>query len=77
MPASHIEHSVTAQLALPVPPILRMALNALSPRRHVRPDLLFSQRRNSGSEPRHQKQPEPTNQRIECSAPRLPASGDR
>ena len=32
---------MTATLALPVPPILRMALNDLCPLRRVRPDLPF------------------------------------
>jgi hypothetical protein len=45
-PASHIEASVTALLALPVPPILRMAWNDSCPRRRVRPDLPFIRRRN-------------------------------
>jgi hypothetical protein len=45
-PASHIEASVTAPLALSLPPILRMALNSPRPRRRVRSDLPFNRRPN-------------------------------
>jgi len=42
--AIHIEASVTAPLALPVPPILQLALNDQCPRRPVRFDLPFNRR---------------------------------
>jgi hypothetical protein len=43
-PACHFEASVTSPLALSVPPIMRMALNELFPRRRVRSDLPFNLR---------------------------------
>jgi hypothetical protein len=43
-PASHIGAGMTAPLALCVPPIMRMALNELFPRRRVRFDLPFNLR---------------------------------
>jgi hypothetical protein len=60
-----------------MPPILRMALNDLCPRRRVRPDLPFNRRPNRGSDPAAKSTPEPTNQRVECSAPSLPANDNR
>jgi len=75
---SYIEASVTAALALSLPPILRMALNDLCVHAAVFAPIFPSTGvRTETANPAAKSAPKLRNQNIECSAPCLPANGNR
>ena len=78
MPTSHVEASVSATLSFSEPLILRLDLNDLY--NHAAVSALISPStgvRIEAANSATKSAPEPPNQRIECSAPCLPANGNR
>jgi len=69
---------VTAPLALSVPPFLRMALNDLCDHATVSAQIFYSTgAQAAAANPAAKSAPEARNQQIHCSAPCLPANGNR
>ena len=62
---------------VPVPPLLRMALNELRPRRRFRTEVAFIPAATLRRQTPPLRAPRTRNQRVECSAPYLPANGNR
>ena len=75
--AIHIEAGVTASLAYPVPPFLRMALRVDVHAAVFAPIFPSTGVRTEAATPAAKSASKPKNQRIQCSARSLPANGNR